>query len=137
MTLATTEDGKPFLFCEGTCNAWAHPGEYWISVRSTQRTAAGQKRIWLAETSKIDVRAREKDEQATTTTLGLIFLGSGLGVFSLALLTAGERNSQDGADSTGILLFWGSVLSTAAGLVLLLVGGARDTTVPNVRITPQ
>jgi hypothetical protein len=135
VTLSTEEYGKPFLYCEGRCEALAYKGEYWIGARSTPHTAAGQKRIRLADSSTIDVRPRKKDAQSTPTTVGLALLGSGLGMFALALLTAENENSSgDRASYLPATLFIGSVFTTAAGLVLLL-GDSSDTTIPDVEIT--
>lgn len=140
VTLATEENGKPFLYCEGRCGAWAYPGEYWIAVRSTPHTAAGKRAIRLSRPSTIEVGAREKDAQATTTTVGLVFIGAGLGLFAASAYMAAQDDDDDYDDDdndiagVSALTFGLSALSGVTGLVLLMVGGTRDTTVPDVTI---
>ena len=134
VTLSTEENAKPFLYCTGRCEAWAYKGTYRVAVRSTRLTAAGQKEIRLKRPCEIKVRARERNETSAPTTVGLVLLPAGLGMIAFGAVAA--RNEHDAATRVGPLLVYGGVATVVAALVLLIVGGARDTTTPEVSITP-
>ena len=135
LTLSTEEGGKPFLYCTGRCEALAYSGDYWVSVRSTADTSAGTKRIRVSEASEIHVRPRSKDADSAPSTVGVAMLGGGLGLFALAVALP-EDDNDAGMMSQKAIFGLGGLGSIVAGVVLVIVGSALDTTTPEVSISP-
>ena len=133
VTLSTEDGAKPFLYCTARCGGWAYPGTYWVAVRSTRTTAAGGKEIRLKRASEIRVQARKRDETSVATTVGLAVSGAGIGLVALGAAT--EKHEEDAAVSGSAVMIEVGLLTIVAGGVLLLVGGSRDTTVPDVTIS--
>ncbi len=139
VTLSTAEDRKPFLYCEGTCDAWVYPGEYWVDVRATPHTVAGRRRIELTEPSKVEVRARKRDETSATGIVGLVLVPSGLGLIAMSFGVAHleqQRADHDPAMSSAAGLFMFGALVTVSGLRCMVIGGSQTVTVPKVSVEP-
>jgi hypothetical protein len=139
VTLSTAEGRKPFLYCEGTCDAWVYPGEYWVDVRSTPHTVAGRRRIELTEPSKVEVRARRRDETSATGVVGLVLVPSGLGLIAMSFGVAHleqQRADHDPAMSGAASLFMFGALVTVSGLLCMVIGGSQTVTVPKVSVVP-
>jgi hypothetical protein len=137
VTLSTAEGSKPFLYCEGTCDAWVYPGEYWVDVRATPHTVAGRRHIELTEPSRVEVRARKRDETSATGVVGLVLVPSGLGLVAMSFGVAHlekQREDYDPATSSASSLFLLGLLTTMSGLVCMIIGGSQTVTVPHVSV---
>jgi hypothetical protein len=139
VTFSTAEGRKPFLYCEGTCDAWVYPGEYWVDVRATPHTVAGRRRIELTEPSKVEVRARNRDETSATGIVGLVLVPSGLGLIAMSFGVAHleqQRADHDPATSSAPAFFMFGALVTVSGLLCMVIGGSQTVTVPKVSVEP-
>ncbi len=133
VTLSTEDDERPYLYCTDHCNGWAYEGSYWVAVRSTRKTAAGRTKVRLRRPSEIRVRAQERDQTSAPSTVGLVLTPIGVGLMVLGIATAKE---DDRDDHSGAIEFGLGLATLAAGIVLLIVGDSRDTTTPEISVTP-
>jgi hypothetical protein len=132
ITLSTEENGKPFLYCVGRCNAYAYAGDYWLSVRSSRETLPGKKEIRLKHSSVIHVRGQPRDADSAVGIVGVSLLGGGIGLVGLGLSYHDDDENQGGS-----MVLMG-LASIVAGVVLVIVSSAQnhDEKKPEVSIEP-